>query len=126
MNIFILVLAAVAVIAFVLFQRIGGAPVSVIRSCLRDGGLVIDVRTEREFEGGHHPQAINVPVAVLSAEIAQRVPDKNTPLLLHCASGGRSSFGRRMLLQQGYTRVYNLGSYSQAGKILAEASGDTN
>jgi rhodanese-related sulfurtransferase len=47
------------------------------------------------------------------------VPDKNQELMLHCLSGMRSGVARRQLRAMGYTRVFNLGSYHRARKIVS-------
>jgi phage shock protein E len=86
---------------------------------LKKGAIVIDVRSEGEFQERHLPGAINIPLGQLGKEIARRAPDKEQPLLLHCLSGARSGMCRRILKQAGYSHVFNLGSYERAEKILS-------
>lgn len=72
-------------------------------------GTIVDVRTHQEFIGGNVPGSINIPLQ----EIPQRIEElKNlkAPLVLCCASGGRSGQANRYLAQQGIN-CYNGGSW---------------
>jgi phage shock protein E len=113
-----MIVAVVAVVAFVLWQRLGLVEVRKARELLQHGALVIDVRSESEFQGRHFPKAINIPLGDLADTIARHVPDKDRPLLLHCLSGGRSGIARTTLKRMGYRQVYNLGSYGRAAAVL--------
>ena len=86
------------------------------RRYLREGALLVDVRTPAEFAGGSVPGAINVPLAALPDAMTIHAPDKDLVLLLHCRSGGRSAMAARKLRSAGYTRVFNVGSFGQAQK----------
>lgn len=88
---------------------------------LKQGAKVIDVRNPDEFSSRHISSAINLPLHELSQRIAQVAPDKNTVLLLHCQGGVRSGMAKRQLEQMGYTKVFNLGSYGRAERILKES-----
>ena len=61
---------------------------------LRDGALVIDVRSPAESRAGHLPNAISFPVDEIEAALPLRMKDKNQLLLLHCQSGMRSGVER--------------------------------
>jgi len=113
-----------AVAAFLLLKRLALVAPAAARDWLKKGAIVIDVRSEGEFQERHLPGAINIPLGQLREEIARRAPDKEQPLLLHCLSGARSGLGRRILRQTGYRHVFNLGSYGRAAKILAAQSED--
>jgi rhodanese-related sulfurtransferase len=74
-----------------------------------DGGaphVLVDVRTEGEFAGGHLPGAINIPLDQIVAR-AKEVPT-GKPVVVVCASGNRSVGGSKALVNAGYTEVYNL------------------
>jgi rhodanese-related sulfurtransferase len=73
-----------------------------------DGPLVLDVRTPMEFAMGAFPGAVNVGLDEL-AQWSQGVKDKNRHIIVYCASGARSSYGMRILKQQGFTNVENGG-----------------
>lgn len=118
-------LAAVAVIVvFLVLRPTSHAQGGDVEAALRDHALVIDVRTTGEYAAGHLPGVTNVPINRLAKEIVALAPDHDRPIALHCASGGRSGSGCEMLKKMGYTRVYNLGSYGRAEKMLRAIHGD--
>ena len=80
---------------------------------------VLDVRSPGEFNSGHLPVAINMPLDEIETVLPRRVTDKNQVLLLHCASGMRSGMALRKLKSLGYANVFNLGSFNRAGKITS-------
>jgi phage shock protein E len=107
-----------AVAAFLLLKRLSLVSPGAAREWLKKGALVVDVRSEGEFQERHLPGAINIPLGRLRDEIGRHAPDKAQPLLLHCLSGTRSGMGKGMLKQMGYRNVFNLGSYGRAEKNL--------
>ena len=86
---------------------------------LKDGALVIDVRSAAEFSSGHLPNAINLPLEEIEVALPRRVKDKNQVLLLHCQSGMRSGVAKTKLAGLGYANVFNLGSYGRAARIVS-------
>lgn len=72
--------------------------------------LIIDVRSPGEFATGHVRGSLNVPLDRLAQDIASHVPDKATPVILCCASGGRSGMACSYMQQMGYQHVSNGGS----------------
>jgi len=74
----------------------------------RDGYRVIDVREPVEWNAGHVRGATLIPLADLASRIESEVPDRDTPLLLHCRSGARSARGMALLASMGYRNVVNL------------------
>ena len=120
-----LIAGAVAVVAaFIVLKRVSFVAVEAAREYLRNGALVIDVRSPEEFRREHLPQAINVPLGDLKEGVSRQVKDKSRPLLLHCLSGGRSGIGKGVLKRMGYQHVFNLGSYSRAAQLVASAKPD--
>lgn len=85
---------------------------------LRNGAMVIDVRSVNEFESGHILQAFNIPVDRIEMVAPGVVRDKSKVLLLHCSTGARSNLAKKKLEGLGYKNVFNLGSYDRAGKIV--------
>ena len=78
---------------------------------------IIDVRTREEFSCGHVPGALNVPLDQLD-RVQQLVPDKEAPVYLYCASGGRSMMAAGMLKRMGYSGAANVGGIgSYAGQL---------
>ena len=113
-----LILAAV-VAAVILWKRLALLTPARARAYLRQGAVVIDVRSEAEFQERHLPAAVNIPLGRLRDEIDRHAPNKDQPILLHCLSGGRSGIGQGLLKSMGYREAHNLGSYGRAEKILA-------
>ncbi|MDZ7646230.1 MAG: rhodanese-like domain-containing protein [Cytophagales bacterium] len=62
-------------------------------------GTIVDVRTPGEFQGGHVAGSINIPVNELSQRI-EELKSLKSPLVLCCASGGRSAMAAHLLKQQ--------------------------
>lgn len=78
-----------------------------LASLLSRGSVdVIDVRGASEWEAGHLPGAPNIPLATLSARLAEVRRDR--PLVLHCQAGGRSAIAASLLRAAGVTDVLNL------------------
>ena len=118
MSIFAWIVIVAAVAAFLLVKYMTQVTPADARSWLNKGALVVDVRSEAEFQDRHLPGAMNIPLHRLKDEIAWRAPNKEHPLLLHCLSGGRSGMGTSMLKKLGYQHAFNLGSYGRAEKII--------
>ena len=123
MNLVTWIVIAGAVIAFLLLKRLSLVTPATAREWLNKGALVIDVRSEGEFQERHLPGAINIPLGRLGDEIARRAPDKEQAILLHCLSGTRSGMAKARLKQMGYRNVFNLGSYGRAAGILGSPNG---
>ena len=76
------------------------------------GATVLDVRTAAEFERGAIPGAINVCVDELRDRLGE-LPDKDSPIVVHCAVGLRAHVAARILAQRGWSDVRNLsGGYT--------------
>jgi len=118
MNLVTWIVIAGAVVAFLLLKRLSLVTPATAREWLNKGALVIDVRSEGEFQQRHLPGAINIPLGRLGDEITRHAPDKQQAILLHCLSGTRSGMGERILKKMGYANVCNLGSYGRAEKVL--------
>lgn len=76
----------------------------------QEGAYVLDVRTAAEFEEGHVPGAVNIPVEdpdLLSTEWGE-VPSDG-PVLVICRTGRRSAEASELLAEKGYTEVYDVG-----------------
>ncbi|MBV7314994.1 rhodanese-like domain-containing protein [Shewanella sp. NIFS-20-20] len=84
---------------------------------IKDGALVIDVRTPEEFAQGHLADAINIPFEQIAQEFAQRDIAKDTEVVLYCRSGNRSGRAQQSLIEQGYTHTFNGGAYQNLVRI---------
>jgi phage shock protein E len=115
-----LIIAAVVAVVFMI-KKTGQISAKDALEKLKNGALVIDVRSPGEFNSGHLPVAINIPLDEIETAVPKRVKDKNQVLLLHCASGMRSGMAKSKLNGMGYTNAFNLGSYGRAESILKQA-----
>jgi len=70
--------------------------------------LFVDCRNPREYRAGHIPGAVNIPRGLLEFDLAAKVPDKNTEIVVYCRSGGRASLAVRTLNRMGYKNAVNL------------------
>jgi len=78
-------------------------------------GVLIDVRTTEEYEHLHAPEVKSVIEHTEMAKSLNRLPaDKSTPIYLICRSGNRSGKVARVLMDAGYSEVFNV-----AGGMLA-------
>src|SRR5437867_38360 len=87
------------------------------------GLFVLDVRTPAEFASGHIPEAHLIPVDELEDRLRE-LPSRDTPMLVHCAAGGRSTAACQTLGLHGYTRLLNLvgGLHTWPGPRVQEAA----
>lgn len=109
---------AVLLVALMLIRRVGQISVNTAAAYLREGAIVIDVRTGAEFNAHHLRQAVHIPLDQIETLVPARIPNKDQILLLHCQSGMRSEAARKKLMRLGYTRVFNLGSFARAARIV--------
>lgn len=72
-------------------------------------GIVIDVRTPQEYMGGHVVGSINIPLQQIPEKL-EEIKNYTAPIILCCASGGRSGNAHQYLSQQGI-ECYNGGSW---------------
>jgi phage shock protein E len=110
-----------ALLGWIVYRRAARMPGKDAVELLRQGALLIDVRSGTEFSDRHLPRAINMPLDRIEELLPGRVADKRQPLLLHCHSGMRSSMAQKRLQKMGYTRVFNLGSYARAESLVKSA-----
>ena len=71
--------------------------------------MVVDVRTQEEYDGGHIENAVLVPNESIGSEMPETLPDKEATLLIYCRSGRRSKDAAQKLLALGYQSVYDFG-----------------
>jgi len=90
-------------------QMLGFGPSVDYKSLLQNGGIIIDVRTKGEYQGGHIKGSINIPLNVLSDNISKLKKDK--AIITCCASGMRSASAKGMLKSSGFTEVHNGGGW---------------
>jgi phage shock protein E len=90
---------------------------SKIKEALQKGAVVIDVRTAYEFDQGHVPRSVNIPVDRVPASV-ERIKDMKKPVIFCCASGMRSGQAAGIMRSNGLKEVYNGGSWETVLKII--------
>lgn len=77
---------------------------------LKDGAIILDVRSKGEYQSGHIKGSINISVDSLSNNLSKLKKDK--PIITCCASGIRSASAKSILKSNGFTEVHNGGGWS--------------
>ena len=80
---------------------------------VKDGALLLDVRTQEEYAERHLDGSLLIPHTELPARLAEVLEaqggDKSKPIVVFCRRGGRAELAKSALLQDGFTEVTNLG-----------------
>ena len=88
--------------------------------------IILDVRTQEEYDAGHIPDAICIPNEIIQAfkpdggnTVIEGLPDKEQKILIYCRSGNRSKQAAQKLADLGYTQIYEFGGIRDwPGKIV--------
>jgi len=76
---------------------------------MSDDVIVLDVRTQEEFDDGHIKNAVLLPDYEIKEKAANILPDKNKIILIYCRTGRRSANAAKELIDMGYTDIYDFG-----------------
>lgn len=80
---------------------------------INEGAILVDVRTEEEYNTNHISGAVLLTLDTIDEDTTADIVDsKDTPIIVYCQSGNRSSQALNKLESLGYTNVYDLGSIS--------------
>ena len=75
--------------------------------------IVLDMREQDEFDAGHIPGAVLLPVGTITQDAAAAViPGLDSTVLVYCRSGNRSKKAAQALADLGYTSIYEFGGVS--------------
>ena len=75
--------------------------------------VILDVREQDEYDSGHIPDAVLLPVGTIDEDTAAEViPEKDSAVLVYCRSGNRSKTASSALADLGYTNIYEFGGIS--------------
>ena len=77
---------------------------------VKEGAIILDVRSTGEFAGGHIKGSINISVDQLAKQL-HKLKDKSKPVITCCASGMRSAAAKNILKSNGFAEVYNGGGW---------------
>ena len=92
----------------VTYEQISGAEAKALMDS-ESGYVIIDARTQEEYEQGHIPEAILIPEYEIADRAENELPDKNQLILVYCRSGRRSKIAAEELVKLGYTNVKEFG-----------------
>ncbi|MCL2783803.1 MAG: rhodanese-like domain-containing protein [Propionibacteriaceae bacterium] len=73
------------------------------------GYVILDVRTQAEFQQAHIDGAILIPDTNINSQAATAIPDKETLIFVYCRTGVRAARASQALATMGYTNVYDFG-----------------
>jgi molybdopterin/thiamine biosynthesis adenylyltransferase/rhodanese-related sulfurtransferase len=89
--------------------RIDEVDPAAVREQVGNGAVIVDVREPEEWGAGHIPGAVHVPKSYLESRIEGAVPDRSGDVVLYCASGNRSAWAARTLIEDlGYEHVESM------------------
>ncbi len=87
----------------------GLAPKTDYVELIRQGAIIVDVRTPGEYKSGHIKGSLNIPLDSIGNNLSKLKKDKS--IICCCASGMRSASAKNILKSKGYNEVYNGGSW---------------
>ena len=90
------------------YEQISGAEAKALMDS-ESGYIIIDARTQSEFDEGHIPGAILIPEYEIAERAESELSDKNQLILVYCRSGRRSKIAAEELVKLGYTNVKEFG-----------------
>ncbi len=71
--------------------------------------VLVDVREEDEYEEGHIPDSLLIPLGTIEEDFTSKVPSKEKKIVIYCRSGRRSKEAYEKIVSLGYHDVYDLG-----------------
>ena len=90
------------------YEQISGSEAKALMDS-ESGYIIIDARTQEEYDQGHIPGAILIPEYEIADRAEKELPDKNQLILVYCRSGRRSKIAAEELVKLGYTNVKEFG-----------------
>ncbi len=74
-----------------------------------EGYIILDVRTQEEYDEGHIPGAILIPNTEIEERAEEELTDKDQLILVYCRSGRRNKMAAEILVELGYTNIREFG-----------------
>ena len=90
------------------YDQISGSEAKALMDS-ESGYIIIDARTQEEYDAGHIPGAIMIPEYEIADRAEKDLPDKDQLILVYCRSGRRSKIAAEELVKLGYTNVKEFG-----------------
>ena len=98
-------------------QLLGIGPKVDFSELVKQGAIILDVRSKGEYGSGHIKGSVNIPVDQLQNNL-HKFKDKKHPIITCCASGMRSSSAKGIFISNGYTNVHNGGGWQSLNNKL--------
>jgi rhodanese-related sulfurtransferase len=89
-------------------SRVKEVSVSQTLERLQQGAKLVDVREDNEWNTGHAANAVHLGRGIIERDIVDKLPDKNTEIILYCGGGFRSALSADNLQKMGYTNVFSM------------------
>ena len=79
------------------------------QTAIKQGALILDVRSAEEFSTGHYPSAINIPHSLITQKAPTLIKDTKKTIVVYCKSGFRAEVAKQELNRLGFAQVINAG-----------------
>lgn len=83
---------------------------------MKEGAVILDVRSPQEYSGGHVKGSVNIPLGQIGSKM-DTLKEWNKPIITCCASGMRSGSAANMLKRHGL-EAYNAGPWQKANRLI--------
>lgn len=101
-----------------ILNLLGFGPKADYAELVKNGAIIVDVRSVNEYKSGHIEGSLNIPVEGIRKNIGKLEGKQDTPIITCCASGMRSATAKGILKAKGFKEVHNGGAWiTLDGKI---------
>jgi rhodanese-related sulfurtransferase len=98
-------------------KLLGIGPKTDFAELVKQGAMILDVRSKGEYATGHIKGSVNIPVEQLGNNL-NKLKDKNRTIITCCASGMRSASAKGILTSNNYPNVFNGGAWQSLDRKL--------
>jgi phage shock protein E len=118
----VLICLIVAIVLFLAYNKLGKGQADTVNTYIsvsaedakeymdkEENHIILDVRTQEEYDAGYIPGAILIPDFEIADRAEKELPDKDQLILVYCRSGNRSKKASAQLVAMGYTNVVEFG-----------------
>lgn len=98
------------------FKKILGIESVDLAQLIKNGAVIVDVRSKGEFASGHVKGSVNIPLEQITNNVSNL--KKHAHVIVCCRSGNRSGMAKRMLQSKGLNNVTNGGSWQNVNQYI--------
>ena len=110
-----IIYAFIVLVAYIAYKKyVQRKVLKLVPTLMKQGGQIVDVRSESEFAFAHKNGSINIPLDSLKNRTNEL--NNTKPIILCCASGSRSAMAKRILMAKGFKNVHNVGTWKSLTK----------